>query len=233
MHLEIAAAVNFLIKILSLRKRMKTDQLETLGTHLSSLLSDRYRGHWYPDAPSRGQAYRCIRINSWQYVDESLLKACAQCNLEYTKLGLPEEITLWIDPYEVCGRFGEHTKYFTIAKFPKEVVVREPVQTIIERETSDYSSGSVSSGSVSESSSDDEITSKDDNTGIQSTQDSDAPRRLWTSNIEATHRKSKGFFGQGVNEDLRKNWWGVDSSQREAFSNGEPTHSSFGVQTLP
>lgn len=155
MHLEIEAAVNFLVKILSLKKTLRMDQLDALGRNLVCLLHEKYQGHWYPDKPTRGQAFRCIRINPWQFVDESLLQACARCGLEYSRLPLPEEMTLWIDPFEVCGRFGEHTDYFTIATFEcfvlKELVLHYP-----EKETSDYSSAGPSSGSVSENSSDDE-----------------------------------------------------------------------------
>ncbi|XP_040276344.1 protein BTG3-like isoform X2 [Bufo bufo] len=156
MHLEIKAAVNFLVKILGLKKTMKPHELDALGKHLVCILCDKYQGHWYPDMPARGQAFRCIRINAWQYADESLLQACGRCGIEYTRLPLPEEITLWIDPFDVCGRFGEHTDHFTIATF-EHFVVTAPVLDYTGTETSDYSSGGPSSvGSTSESSSDDE-----------------------------------------------------------------------------
>ncbi|KAM4652209.1 protein BTG3-like [Discoglossus pictus] len=164
MHHEIEAAVNFIVKVLSLKKSLKPAQLETLGENLVELLTKKYKGHWYPDKPERGQAYRCIRINPWQYVDDLLLQACVRSNIEYTKLALPEEMTVWIDPYEVCGRFGEHTDYFTVAKFTKEVIT-EKVHMHPERVTSDYSSEGPSSESVSENSSDDETTAKTSNRG--------------------------------------------------------------------
>ncbi|KAM9299483.1 maternal B9.10 protein-like [Gastrophryne carolinensis] len=154
MHLEIEAAVDFLLKILSLKKK-RLDLLDALGRNLACLLAERYSGHWYPERPTQGQAYRCIRINPWQYVDESLLKACTLCGLEYSKLPLPDEMTLWIDPYEVCGRFGEHTDYFTIATF-EPVVYEEPAHIYPEIQTSDYSSDGPSSESVSDNSSDEE-----------------------------------------------------------------------------
>ncbi|KAG8433767.1 hypothetical protein GDO86_012217 [Hymenochirus boettgeri] len=155
MHLEIEAAVTFLLKILNLKRKVNPEKLVILGENLMCLLHEKYQGHWYPDKPMRGQAYRCIRINSWQYVDESLLMACSRSGIEYTRLPLPEEMTLWIDPYEVCGRFGENTDFFTIAAFKKEVAPKESKRKP-SQETSDYSSEGPSSGSVSESSSDDE-----------------------------------------------------------------------------
>ncbi|XP_077312889.1 uncharacterized protein LOC143933767 [Lithobates pipiens] len=124
MYLEIEAAVKFFMKILSLKSTLTTDQLDSLGKNLACLLRDRYQGHWYPDKPAQGQAYRCIRINKWQYVDESLLQACKCCGIEYSRLPIPREITIWIDPFEVCGRIGETRDYFTIATF--KPVYEEP-----------------------------------------------------------------------------------------------------------
>ncbi|CAH2318697.1 Hypothetical predicted protein [Pelobates cultripes] len=156
MHQEISAAVHFLLEILHQKNRWTPLQLEVLGSSLLCNLSERYNGHWYPEHPSRGQAYRCIRINAQQAVDESLLMACEHSGIEYSKLGLPEELTIWVDPYEVCGRYRENSKYFTIAMFSKEIVeLAAPSPT--ENETSDYSSGSVSS----EPSSEDELIVED------------------------------------------------------------------------
>ncbi|XP_053547078.1 protein BTG3-like [Bombina bombina] len=155
MRCEIEAAVTFLVKVLALKKNLKPSQLAVLGENMIIQLNHKYTGHWYPDKPLRGQAYRCIRINPWQYVDDALLQACVRSNIEYSKLGLPEEMTLWIDPYEVSGRFGEHTDYFTIATFKREVIVPEQMKSCREP-TSDYSSEGLSSESVSENSSDEE-----------------------------------------------------------------------------
>ncbi|KAE8594231.1 hypothetical protein XENTR_v10019509 [Xenopus tropicalis] len=155
MHREIEAAVTFLVKILNLKRRVKPEKLVVLAENMAHLLHKKYQGHWYPDKPERGQAYRCIRINSWQYVDESLLLACAMSGIEYSRLPLPDEMTIWIDPFEVCGRFAEHTDFFTIASFKNEVAVKEAKRKHSEQ-TSDYSSEGPSSGSVSENSSDDE-----------------------------------------------------------------------------
>uniref|UniRef100_A0A8C5Q8P6 Anti-proliferative protein domain-containing protein n=1 Tax=Leptobrachium leishanense TaxID=445787 RepID=A0A8C5Q8P6_9ANUR len=161
MRQEVSAAIDFMLKILRLNRCWAPDQLEALKLDLLCCLSNRFRGHWYPDEPHRGQGYRCIRINASQPVDKSLLTACNQCGIDYMKLGLPEELSIWIDPYEVCGRFGENTKCFTIARFPKEV--RRALVPAPEPETSDYFSGSASSESVSENSSDDELIDKDVN----------------------------------------------------------------------
>lgn len=38
-----------------------------------------------------------------------LLLACQKSGVEYCSLGLPLELTLWVDPGEVCVRWGPHT----------------------------------------------------------------------------------------------------------------------------
>ncbi|XP_077116154.1 protein BTG3-like [Ranitomeya variabilis] len=155
MRQEVEAAVGFLVKVLSLKKTLQLDQLENLGKNLVDILCKKYQGHWYPNKPIRGQAYRCIRINSWQHVDESLMEASKRCGIEYSKLPLPKEMTIWIDPFVVCGRFEEDAEYFTIATF-EQATVTEPILEDPEKETSDYSSEGTRSGTTSENSSDDE-----------------------------------------------------------------------------
>lgn len=47
---------------------------------------------------------RCIRVNRFQKEDAELLRACAESGVQYKDLGLPKELTLWVDPGEVCCR---------------------------------------------------------------------------------------------------------------------------------
>ncbi|XP_069057352.1 protein BTG3-like [Pleurodeles waltl] len=154
MRAEIEAGVSLILKLINRRRKFHPRRVERFGEVLNSLLLLKYDGHWYPDDPTRGQAYRCIRINPWQYVDESVLKACAQSGLVYSKMPFPVEITLWIDPYEVSCRLAENKASFLVAKFCrplnyfKNLASREP-------ETSDYHS-EASSENPSESS-DDEV----------------------------------------------------------------------------
>lgn len=54
--------------------------------------------------PTKGQGYRCIRVNGLNPVDYTLEKAASKCGLNYRDLRLPAELTVWVDPSEVCYR---------------------------------------------------------------------------------------------------------------------------------
>lgn len=104
---EIIAAVGFLSKFLRTKGLMNDRELQTFNQSLQELLADHYRHHWFPEKPSRGSAYRCIRIN--HKMDPLIGQAADRIGLssqEMFKL-LPSELTLWIDPYEVSYRIGE------------------------------------------------------------------------------------------------------------------------------
>ncbi|XP_075462797.1 uncharacterized protein LOC142498172 [Ascaphus truei] len=116
MREELLAGVRYLKSLISNSQQLDLHKVETFEEKLAEVLCKRYTGHWYPETPMKGQAYRCIRINR-QQEDESLLEACAQSGLKYSDLPLPKEMTMWIDPYEVCCRMGENNPYYTVASF--------------------------------------------------------------------------------------------------------------------
>ncbi|XP_062340957.1 protein BTG3 [Osmerus eperlanus] len=149
MKKEIAAVVFFLKRLIRKAEKLEIEQVEQFVERLTVALQEKFRGHWYPDNPSRGQAYRCIRVNRLQKEDPELKRACQECGVHYGDLGLPHEITLWVDPGEVCCRYGEKNHAFTVASFSgdndddKEDVTKK-VTSAVERVTSDYHSGSSS-----------------------------------------------------------------------------------------
>ncbi|XP_040200075.1 protein BTG1 [Rana temporaria] len=104
---EIIAAVGFLSKFLRTKGLMDDRELQTFNMSLQELLVEHYRHHWFPEKPTKGSAYRCIRIN--HKMDPLIGQAADRIGLssqEMFKL-LPSELTLWIDPYEVSYRIGE------------------------------------------------------------------------------------------------------------------------------
>ncbi|XP_041426490.1 B-cell translocation gene 5, gene 2 S homeolog isoform X2 [Xenopus laevis] len=116
MREEIVAGVNYLKALTNGSYRLDPVLVEVFGERLMEILCRRYTGHWYPEKPMKGQAYRCIRINQHQK-DESILEACALCGITDTDLALPREITLWIDPYEVSCQLREYSHPYTVASF--------------------------------------------------------------------------------------------------------------------
>jgi len=118
MREEIAAAVVFLTRMVKKNEDISKDKAEEFSNHLSAVLVEKFKNHWYDDNPLKGQGYRCIRINETHPVDPVLEQAATHSGLKYGDLNLPKELTLWVDPREVCCRFGEAKgSYCTLAEF--------------------------------------------------------------------------------------------------------------------
>jgi protein Tob/BTG len=94
------------------------DKVEQFKQCLQEALFERFHNHWFPEQPTKGQAYRCIRLNEWDRRDITLQKVCTRCGIDYKDLQLPVELTLWVDPDEVTCRFGENKgSHCLVAKF--------------------------------------------------------------------------------------------------------------------
>uniref|UniRef100_UPI003AAE9BC0 protein BTG3 n=1 Tax=Centroberyx gerrardi TaxID=166262 RepID=UPI003AAE9BC0 len=148
MRKEIAAVVFFLKRLIKKGEKLESQKIELFVERLAVALQEKFRGHWYPDNPNRGQAFRCIRVNGFQRQDPELLRACQESGVQYRDLGLPRELTLWVDPGEVCCRYGELNPCFSVASFSsddeEDKDVTKKVTSALERVTSDYHSGSSS-----------------------------------------------------------------------------------------
>ncbi|XP_063293097.1 protein BTG3-like [Pelobates fuscus] len=157
MHDEIKLGASYIVRLLNRHQKLDNKQVNTFIETLSSILSERFEGHWYPECPHKGQAYRCIRIEQSTVVDDSVLQACVRSGLRCSQLALPKNMYLWIDPEEVTCRLGKSCSPFKV-KIPEINVTKEPSDTDkSDLETSDYHSDcSDTCGTPSESSSEDE-----------------------------------------------------------------------------
>lgn len=148
MRREIAAVVFFLKRLVKRGEKLDSHKIELFVERLAVALQEKFKGHWYPENPSKGQAYRCIRVNRVHRQDPELLRACQESGVQYSDLRLPRELTLWVDPGEVCCRYGEQNPCFSVASFSnddeEDKDVAKKVTSALERVTSDYHSGSSS-----------------------------------------------------------------------------------------
>lgn len=105
MQLEIKVALNFIISYLY--NKLPRRRADLFGEELERLLRRKYEGHWYPDKPLRGSGFRCVHIG--EVVDPVVELAAKRSGLavEDVRANVPEELSVWIDPFEVSYQIGE------------------------------------------------------------------------------------------------------------------------------
>lgn len=105
MQLEIKVALNFIISYL--HNKLPRRRADLFGEELERLLKKKYEGHWYPDRPLKGSGFRCVHIG--ELVDPVVELAARRSGLavEDVRANVPEELSVWIDPFEVSYQIGE------------------------------------------------------------------------------------------------------------------------------
>lgn len=101
---EVQCACEFLSRMLESRN-LPVQFVKLFKKRLQELLLTRFENHWDTANPSKGSAYRCIRING--RLDPVIREAAKVTGLTDISTYLPAEFTMWIDPREVSYRFGE------------------------------------------------------------------------------------------------------------------------------
>ncbi|CAL9686101.1 unnamed protein product [Knipowitschia caucasica] len=112
---EIAAAVFFVARLVKRYGAVDHEARDRFAAALTSVMFESYKNHWHVNAPSKGQAYRCLRVNRARLQEPILQRACERSLVQYEDLGLPLELTLWVDPGEVSCRYGEHSAPFCVS----------------------------------------------------------------------------------------------------------------------
>ncbi|NXR28570.1 B915 protein, partial [Cinclus mexicanus] len=142
---EIAAVVFFITKLVKREGKLSKDEIEKFAAKLTTILFEKYKNHWYPDTPSRGQGFRCIRINK-QAREPLLEQACVDSGVPFSLLGLPKEVTVWVDPFEVSCRYGERNHAFSVARFDgrENPELPQHVSLAVAKAALDYDSGTSS-----------------------------------------------------------------------------------------
>uniref|UniRef100_A0A672SVX6 Maternal B9.10 protein-like n=1 Tax=Sinocyclocheilus grahami TaxID=75366 RepID=A0A672SVX6_SINGR len=96
---------------------------------------------------SRAFFLRCLRMNKAQMRDPVIARACWQSDIVYENLGLPKEMTIWIDPGEVSCRYGETSTPFCVTQLEgqkRDGEFSRRINNAVERASSDYHSGTSS-----------------------------------------------------------------------------------------
>ena len=105
MHLEIQVALNFVISYMY--NKLPRRRVNIFGEELEKALKEKFEGHWYPNKPMKGSAYRCLKTGD--PIDPVLEKAAQEAGMEIREIkeNLPEDLAVWVDPGEVSYRIGE------------------------------------------------------------------------------------------------------------------------------
>ncbi|XP_025837340.1 protein Tob1 isoform X2 [Agrilus planipennis] len=105
MHIEVQVALNFVISYLY--NKLPRRRVNIFGEELEKALKDKFQGHWYPEKPFKGSAFRCIKTGD--PVDKVLERAARESGVPIQDIleNLPQDLAVWVDPGEVSYRIGE------------------------------------------------------------------------------------------------------------------------------
>ncbi|XP_015786084.1 chitinase-like protein PB1E7.04c [Tetranychus urticae] len=105
MHVEIQVALNFLISFLY--NKLPRRRVNQFGEELENALKLKFEGHWYPEKPYKGSAFRCVKTTP--PLDPVFEIAARESGMDIVDIqeNLPQELSIWIDPGEVSYRMSE------------------------------------------------------------------------------------------------------------------------------
>lgn len=98
MHIEVQVALNFVISYLY--NKLPRRRVNIFGEELEKALKIKFVGHWYPDRPCRGSAFRCLKTGN--PFDPVLERAARESGIAVDDVieHLPTELAVWVDPGE-------------------------------------------------------------------------------------------------------------------------------------
>ncbi|XP_051994570.1 protein Tob2-like [Xyrauchen texanus] len=105
MHLEVKVALNFIVSYLY--NKLPRRRADLFGEELERILVSRFEGHWYPEVPLRGSAFRCLNLGGHRDPVVELAAKRSGLDTEEVHANVPPELSIWIDPYEVSYQIGE------------------------------------------------------------------------------------------------------------------------------
>lgn len=105
---EVGSAIKFLSEVLLRSSKVNQEQVQKFKDTLEQLIIARFENHWHPNKPLKGNAFRCLNIETTG-IDPVLLKATEASGISPSILQeiFPGGLALWIDPGEVSCRIGK------------------------------------------------------------------------------------------------------------------------------
>lgn len=105
MQVELQVALTFLVSFLY--NKLPRRRVNQFAEELAKALRIKFRGHWYPEKPFKGSAFRCIKTAP--PLDPVFQVAARESGVDLRDVRdhLPADLSIWIDPGEVSYRLGE------------------------------------------------------------------------------------------------------------------------------
>ncbi|XP_049784063.1 uncharacterized protein DDB_G0271670-like [Schistocerca cancellata] len=103
-YFEVHVAINFVTSFMN--KVVPQGRVKIFGEALARALMNKYEGHWFPESPLKGSAYRCFEFGA--YIEPELKFAARQAGLRCRDvlICVPSEMSIWVDPGTVSYRIG-------------------------------------------------------------------------------------------------------------------------------
>eukprot|EP01118_Nematostelium_gracile_P005983 TRINITY_DN1910_c0_g1_i3.p1 TRINITY_DN1910_c0_g1~~TRINITY_DN1910_c0_g1_i3.p1 ORF type:complete len:161 (+),score=31.02 TRINITY_DN1910_c0_g1_i3:116-598(+) len=83
---------------------LSKEKIMSFQKALTLKLAEKYEGHWYPDEPDRGHAFRSILCENGR-VDRLVKEAADSAGV--TNLNFPAEFIMWVDPGRVSVSYKQ------------------------------------------------------------------------------------------------------------------------------
>lgn len=108
MKAEVRSAIKFLSEVLLRNSKVNQEQVQKFKDILEQLMITKFQNHWHPSKPLKGNAFRCLNIDTTA-IDPVLETATKASGILPTVLLdiFPGGLALWVDPGEVSCRIGK------------------------------------------------------------------------------------------------------------------------------
>ena len=108
MKVEVRSAITFLTEVLLRNSKVNEEQANKFKAILEQLMITKFQNHWHPNKPLKGNAFRCLNIDTTA-IDPVLLTATEASGISPTVLldVFPGGLALWVDPGDVSCRIGK------------------------------------------------------------------------------------------------------------------------------